>query len=396
MNETISKSVIDGLILRDWQLDALKKWKEANYRGIAEVATAGGKSRFALECAAIWLGLNPLAKIVIIVPTTALQDQWVVLLQEVLRIEIADICVWPEGSDTSKKFHVMVANTARHATKRFTQKDNVFLIADECHRYASQENSKALSFIKAATLGITATAERQYDDGLNEILIPNLGLVIYKYGLLSASKDEILSRFELVNVQVPLTSEEEVEYNKLSRRLSIAISKGDSEAIKRIAMLRSSVSKSAKSRIPATIRLVELNPERRIIIFHEEIVSAEKINTRLRELKLSAVLYHSQMSPGIRRDNLKQFRKGISRILICIRALDEGIDVPEADMAIIAASTSSLRQRIQRMGRVVRKSPNKEIASVYTLFATENERQLLLNESTKISEVAKINWLKME
>ena len=74
---------------------------------------------------------------------------------------------------------------------------------------------------------------------------------------------------------------------------------------------------------------------------------------------------------------------------------DEGIDVPEAEVAILAASTSSSRQRIQRIGRVVRKHEGKEEALIYTLYATENERDSLVEEAKKLAITAPVSWLKM-
>ena len=72
--------------LREWQKAALKLWLENDFRGIVEVATAGGKTFFALQCIKEWLENNPESKILIIVPTTALQDQWHISLTEDLNI----------------------------------------------------------------------------------------------------------------------------------------------------------------------------------------------------------------------------------------------------------------------------------------------------------------------
>ena len=66
--------------LREWQKTALSLWNGNDFRGIVEVATAGGKTIFAIECLKIWLQKYPDGKILILVPTTALQDQWFVNL----------------------------------------------------------------------------------------------------------------------------------------------------------------------------------------------------------------------------------------------------------------------------------------------------------------------------
>jgi superfamily II DNA or RNA helicase len=218
---------------------------------------------------------------------------------------------------------------------------------------------------------------------------------IYEYSLIEATSDNIISKFELINVEVPMTSIESDEYKKLTQRLGIAISQGDSDKIKRIAILRSSVSKNAAARIPAACALVEKNLGKRIVIFHEEIQAAEVIHRILQKRNILSTIYHSKISPDLRRANLKMFRKGLVDVLVCIRALDEGIDIPEAEVAIIAAATNSKRQRVQRIGRVVRKHHDKEIASIYSIYATDSERDILVQEASGITEVAQVTWLKM-
>lgn len=395
-SENFLLSGIDGIPLREWQATALSRWSRNGYRGIAEVATAGGKTRFALECINLWSEKVKNPKVIVIVPTSALQDQWVVTISEVFNIDMNEISAWPENKNLQKKFQVLVVNSAREYINEFNNKDfSIFMVADECHRYASSENSKIFELDCDATLGITATAARQYDEGLKDILIPALGDVIYEYSLIEATSDNIISKFELINVEVPMSPSESDEYKKLTQRLGIAVSQGDSEKIKRIAILRSSVSKNVEARIPAACALVEKNLGKRIVIFHEEIQAAEVIHRILQKRNILSTIYHSKISPDLRRANLKMFRKGLVDVLVCIRALDEGIDIPEAEVAIIAAATNSKRQRVQRIGRVVRKHHEKEIASIYSVYATDSERDILIQEAAGITEVAKVSWLKM-
>ena len=395
-SEIYSRSSIDNLPLRDWQSIALSRWSKNGFHCIAEVATAGGKTRFALECINLWKVKANNPKVLIIVPTSALQDQWVVTISEVFNIDISEISAWPENKNLQKEFQVLVVNSAREYISEFKDKNfSVFMVADECHRYASTENSKIFELKCDATLGITATAARQYDEGLRDILIPALGDVIYEYSLIEATSDNIISKFELINVEVPMTSSENNDYKKLTQRLGIAISQGDADKIKRIAILRSSVSKNASARIPAACALVEKNLGKRVVIFHEEIQAAEVIHRILEKRNILSTIYHSKISPDLRRANLKMFRKGLVDVLVCIRALDEGIDIPEAEVAIIAAATNSKRQRVQRIGRVVRKHHEKEIASIYSIYATDSERDILIQEASGITEVAQVSWLKM-
>jgi superfamily II DNA or RNA helicase len=127
------KSLEEGL--RDWQRVALEEWRKYDFRGIIEVVTGGGKTRFALAAASAWLaGQGSDAAVLIIVPTTALQDQWYVNLTSDLGIEPEKISLWPEKRDVTAKFHVMVVNTARNRAQELARvRPNLLLIADECH-----------------------------------------------------------------------------------------------------------------------------------------------------------------------------------------------------------------------------------------------------------------------
>ena len=388
--------MLDNKELRNWQKLAIAEWQKNNYKGIVEVATAGGKTFFALNCIKLWLQQEPESKILIIVPTVALQDQWFVALTEDLKISQNQISIWPENSNIANRFHIMVINTARTKSEViFKSSPKILLVADECHRYASKENSSALTLKFEATLGLTATAEREYDDGLDEILIPNLGKIIYEYGISDARKDGVVSEFEISNIKVPFKPSEQVEYNKLSRRLAQALSSGDNEKASKIALLRAQVSRNAESRIPAAAAIVEQNKGKRIIVFHEEIEKATLISEILFKRGHSVALYHSQLGGDSRRENLKQFKKGMIEILVCCRALDEGVDVPESEVAIIAASTSSNRQRIQRVGRVIRLHDSKDMAKIFTIYITQKELEKLKKEEIDLASVAKFKWYEM-
>ena len=382
--------------LREWQKTALDLWKKNNFRGIVEVATAGGKTIFAIEGAKTWLEANPMGKILVIVPTTALQDQWYVSLLDEMKLASSEIALWPENENVKAKVHVMVVNTARTKSMIIAQNcTNLLMIADECHRYASPENANSLAINKTASLGLTATAERDYDDGLNEVLIPNLGPIIYKYSIADARKDGVVAPFSVLNVRIQFTELEDAEYKKMTSRMAQAYAKGDEDRAVILARMRASISRNAARRIPAAVAIAEENRGSRIIIFHEEIEKAEILKTLLSQRGHSAGIYHSQLGNDKRRDNLLQFRRGMLEILVCCRALDEGVDVPEADIAIIAASTASSRQRIQRIGRVIRVHKDKESAKIYTLYATDREEEYLRGEELRLGSILKFKWYEM-
>ncbi len=383
--------------LRDWQRTALQSWAQSHDRGIIEVVTGGGKTRFALAAASQWLRkFDDDSAVVVIVPTTALQDQWFVNLTMDLGVDPSSIALWPESKDAKRRFHVMVVNTARRRMAELARThSHVLLIADECHRYASEENAHALRVPTTSSLGLTATADREFDDGLERILIPNLGPIIYRYTLAQARQDGVVSQFALTNVGVPLSEEEQIRYDKATKSLGIAIAQGDQEKAKQIAMRRSSVSKNAVARVTAAVALLERLRGKRTIVFHEDIAMADLIASLLKERGHRVVVFHSKISKDMRRDNLRMFKAGQADVLVCCRALDEGIDVPEAECAVLAASTSSHRQRVQRLGRVLRTHSGKDLARIYTLYASDHERDRLANETKSLADVASIQWMEM-
>jgi superfamily II DNA or RNA helicase len=177
--------------------------------------------------------------------------------------------------------------------------------------------------------------------------------------------------------------------------LGIALAQGDEDRAKQIAMRRSSISKNAIARVTAAIALLEKIRGKKVIIFHEDISIANLITSLLKDKNHRAAAFHSKISKDMRRDNLRMFKVGQLDVLVCCRALDEGIDVPEAECAVLVASTSSHRQRVQRLGRVLRTHEDKDLAQIFTIYVTDQEQGRLLAETSDLSEVASVRWMEM-
>jgi superfamily II DNA or RNA helicase len=258
-------------------------------------------------------------------------------------------------------------------------------------------NALALRAPHRATLGLSATPERDYDSGLEDVLIPALGEVIFRYDYNDALRDGVISPFELINVAIQLRPGEQREYDALSRRVAVLlrrIREGEpiEETLRRLLRNRAAIAGNAALRIPTALKLVEENAAARTIVFHERIDAAEQIRRGLANRKVNATIYHSRINPVVRRDNLRLFRRGAFDVLVTCRALDEGTNVPETTVAIIASSTSSTRQRIQRLGRVLRPAPGKTRATIYTIFATEIEKARLTREAMTLLEADGVSW----
>lgn len=384
--------------LREWQDRAIRTWRSER-RGVVSVVTGGGKTVFAETCMAEFFGGSPNGLAVIIVPTSALLDQWFLSLQDELGVPKEEIGLLGGGERPHEgaKIIIAVINSARRVNGTWAESERPkMLIVDECHRAGSPENAKALQGVFSATLGLSATPVREYDDGFQAYVEPALGPVIYEYTYVEAYADGVITPFELHNVRVAMLEDEQDRYDRLNKRVRTAFARGqtadDDESLRRLLQQRAAVSGTALMRIPVAVKLIEDHRGERAIIFHERTDAADQILRLLQQRGHSATIYHAGLAPALRRENLRLFRRGVFDVLVCCRALDEGMNVPETSVAVVASSTASERQRIQRLGRILRPAKCKTAATVYTIFATNEEHDRLAAEAEKLSGIAATTW----
>ena len=388
-----------GKLPRLWQSEALNEWQQS-LKGIVAVVTGGGKTTFAQMCMQVFRERYPDGRFVIIVPTLALMDQWYVSLREDLYVPEEDITFF-SGEGHPKSFglvNLMVINTARVWAQKIVDSGNCMLIVDECHRAASDANALALAGNPAAVLGLSATPEREHDDLFQRVLVPSLGPIVFTYDYNRALKDGVIVPFDLSNVSINMTDEEQKRYDIATRDVARTLrqynAKGTSlENLKTKMRLRARIATESTQRIPVTIRLAEQERGGRIMVFHETIRAAETILGILQARAFNATIYHSKLNAVLRRDNLRLYRMGAFDVLVTCRALDEGINIPETNVAIIASSTASSRQRVQRLGRVLRPAPGKGRAKIYTVYATKSEEERLIKEAVSLTGAGKITWM---
>jgi len=236
-----------------------------------------------------------------------------------------------------------------------------------------------------------------------------LGQEIYSYDLKRALYDEIISRFVLFNVKLNFTPDEHKEYRLISLDISKCLAslrrrypdlvglrsgvffaklqkltKQDSDCAQlaqtALALMHSrrTLCHMARERSGCAIKIVKSLPTKsRIILFCERIQTAASLYTELSELFNEQVgIYHSQMVENARKTVLEQYGHGSLRILICCKALDEGLNIPSTDAGIIVSTSLSARQRVQRIGRMLRFS--KEIKRIYFLHIAESSEDIEL------------------
>lgn len=366
------------------------RWEAGGRRGIAAVVTGGGKTVFALACID---RMQPTTSLVV-VPTTALLGQWWADAAAYFDLSLDNINVVTRATRLARgTINIAVINTASQIAALQRERE-CFLVVDECHKAASPQFRAALTIPHSASLGLSATPERQYDDGLQEILIPALGPVIYTYTYRDALRDGVIVPFRLHNIVFELEAETRGEYDKLTKSIARALTQYGAEAPETVGLMlrRARVLNMSLNRVRLALRLVAQHRDRKIIVFHEDIRACELIHHALVDNGIRSGLYHSKLKLRDRAETLTSYRRGQLDVLVTCRALDEGFNVPEAEIGIVAASTATRRQRIQRMGRVLRPSGGKPSAVIYTLVATNPEVRRLKEEEEDLQDVAEVTW----
>ncbi len=366
----------------------------------------------------------------IVVPTGTLMEQWNKTLRKYLedagngcrnlgnaKNESEKIGLRGNGhkAPAGCKYMIYVINSARYELARqilaeLRNGESVFLIADECHRYGSGQNQlifEFLPYIKGYeknffSMGLSATlpsGQTRY------YLASVLGKKIYNYGMDKASEQDTVCQYDIYHIGLSFGEDERQEYRELSegmnylygRLLRVQPVLGKVDLKERYEMLKSlSGSKNRKTakaasmyiklsykrkslvclasaRTACACDLVERLPDgEKILIFGERIGQAECLYSLLEERYPGKVgRCHSKMGQLANKNVLERFREGNIRILVACKSMDEGVDIPDVSVGIVLSGTSAQRQRIQRLGRIVRKKEGKEKALLYYLHITE-------------------------
>ncbi|MBQ0072412.1 MAG: DEAD/DEAH box helicase [Spirochaetales bacterium] len=409
-----------------WQEQCLALWDDAHGHGLVEAITGAGKTHLALEAIRRVQKVYTRLKVFVLVPQIALAQQWrVSFLRGGWLAEELSIHSSRNTPSEKASVQIYVINSARFTLSKALleaqeQGFMTFLVADECHHYSSKENYRAFEFHSSPrfsskhyrSLGLTATAS---DKDMQKLLTV-IGPKIYHYSLEDGLRDAVIAPFYLYNIAIQLCPAEQEAYDDLSNAISRLGGKlksfrspdGDFQKMKRAVLargtqkekelflrmendmyLRRNLLADAEERLPAAFRLLTLLPAKsKVLVFTEHIQQCEVLCQLLeRNSTLGFGKYHSQMDNEARRNALDFFRIGEKRILVCCKALDEGLDVPEADVGIFLSNTDADRQRIQRVGRLLRKSEGKEASDLYYFYAKDTiESSEMVSQNECISE----------
>lgn len=397
-----------------YQANALNKWKDNTYRLLFEMATGTGKTRTAVAGISRILATSKRVVVIISTPQNTLSKQWKENEVEPLgvhfdRSEIIDGTVkdWKSklssillDNATGFADHCVIYTTHSTASsEKFTStmlrdlsKDSITLfVGDEVHWLGARKLRRALLSRYNFRIGLSATPSRWYDDEGSQYLVDYFGGKNFVFSIHDALTEinPITGKHFLVNYyyhisKVGLNAEETAEYKNITQQMLRLASKieADPEAEERYERLleqRANIIKNADEKYNILDKLLdELNAKGRIenlIIF----VSPQQINNVMETLVQKKIIFHKLTeSEGTRREKkydglserefiIKRFKSGDYQVLVAIKCLDEGIDIPSADTGILMASSTNPREYVQRIGRIVRQGANKTFAHLYDM-----------------------------
>lgn len=389
----------EGPEVRQWQIDALNAWIRNHEYGIVEAVTGTGKTLVGILAAARALHYGE--AVVVCVPTRVLLTQWADAFRQWMpKARLGEL--HQHAKDSLDDCDILLT-TAQSGSRYALVADDrpTVLIADEVHGYGAPVRQRVLESGFQSRLGLTATLERENDEGVEEVLLPYFDSVVTSYTYADGLRDGVLAPFKIAFIAVPFLPQEQREYEELgsemgriSHRLKQRGLSAPTEKLwfAKIAMLskdksadfadmrlaqkfmsnlgqRKAMQAQAHNKVEALRSLaLPLSKATRGLVFTETIDSARAISGMLDDAGVPSYPFDSTYSGPEREQILSLFRDGEVSVLCAPKVLDEGIDVPDADVGVIVAASRSRRQMVQRMGRIVRPNPGGHPSTFFILY----------------------------
>lgn len=425
---TVARIPTHGIELWEHQTEAIEAWEANGRRGIVSMATASGKTLVALVAAE---RCPELELLVIVVPRGALVEQWRDELKVHTRLPAPVLAHQSSAQWQASLFNrlraarkrphrqpvVVVGTLASIAGDRFEGvladaglPQRCLLIVDEVHNSGAPTYSRTLRDGFGWRLGLSATPTRHFDEEGTATIRSYFGPTVYSYDMRRALADGRLCPYHYYVYPAHLSEYEYEEYTQLTRRImqlrgagTEAVSTrtdnrldGDSAAVDQLLFRRARVLKRCQAKIAALHKALDEHPMRRGLVYcadTEQLTDVCAVLDRRQEVFLT---YTAATPSDSRQAALDALSSGHVPVLVAIDCLDEGVDVPSVDAAVILASSGNKRQFIQRRGRILRRAPGKPVATLVDVIALppvtagSESRRMLNGELARAKEMAEL------
>lgn len=440
---------------REYQKIAFEKWKNNNQQGLFAMATGTGKTITSLNCLLEIYKKTGYYKALILVPTITLVKQWENECKKFNFTSIVKVCSkthWKNDfaailtrerlSPTEQVSYIVISTYASFARENIFSELNqlpakTLLIADECHNMGSGTLLKLLPKVNCKRrIGLSATPERQFDEEGNKKLFSffnNENEYTYEYSMEEAIKKEVLCRYFYYPHLVSLTESEMRDYMEISLKISkFYKSESDSfnnnpiltalllarkriihKAFNKVSVFRDILKEQYEMKANLKYTLVYVPEGNDPNDYFETDRFTEKDETdkdndavhlidvfteAVRDIDKRTTIKRFISGTNNKEYILEQFANGEIDVLTSMKCLDEGVDVPRAELAIFCASTGNPRQFVQRRGRILRKHPEKQCAYIHDLVVIPEinpnsesynmERSILKKELERVNNFA--------
>lgn len=365
--------------LRPYQEAAVEAWRSAGGRGQIVLPTGAGKTRTALAAIAR-LGRSAL----VLAPTRLLVGQWIDALTGAGYATVGKL------SDGERRIETITVATFAGAFHHAPRLGNLFslLVVDEAHHFGAGHGDEALELSAAPyRLGLTATPNT--DEVRAKRVEELLGPVVYRETI-SDLAGTWLAPFDVESMAVDLTPREMERYRAAEHRWRTAFREfrltdkrrswldfvrlagrtdGGRDALACWRRCRR-IAAGARAKIDVVAELLSRHRERRVLIFVADNATAYALARRLLVPAITCEIGQPE-----RAEVLQRFEQGNLRALVSARVLNEGVDVPAADVAIVAGGSHGAREFVQRVGRVLRPMEGKRALVVEIVARNTHEEQ---------------------
>jgi superfamily II DNA or RNA helicase len=414
--------------LYDFQEKGVELWFNS-MQGILKYATGAGKTKTAIYLMNEIRSTFDKLFFVIVVPDKTLVNQWYDEIHsygwETIRcfsgnprwnVELKDL--FDIFSVTSNAFYSIIVTNDTFFGGKFQREleklnDHYLLVVDECHTWGTERRLGKLPSTPYR-LGLSATPELFFSESKTERLINFFGGIVHEYSLEQAIRDRRLVGYKYYPIFVGLNKEEKEQYDELTRKIVQLIGKDIAEysdtydkALEMLLFKRARVVYGAKSKLEYIEKHIdELKGNGNLLIYcgpttylnenKDELMGdsynqLQAVNQILSRKGMRFAQYTSKESEQDRKSALNQFMNNSYSTLVAIKCLDEGINIPQVERALILASSTNPREFIQRRGRILRRSPGKEYSIIYDFVVYEPEYPALVQkEVERLYEFARI------